>query len=86
MPKFVKIAFASGVLAAGFLVWCAYRSHGAPGELGTLIYLVFFPASFSLIATDNANFLVQTMVCTVAVALNGIYFVLISLLWKILFK
>jgi len=71
---------AIGLAVASFLTWHAYYANAHPGvaQFDELIYIVFFPPSIGLMATENASKVGQVIIVLILVGLNGLLYCLVA--------
>jgi hypothetical protein len=88
LRKFDLIAAAIGVAVASLLTWSAYysNSHGGRGKISESVFLVLFPSSLGLMATENASVLGQVTIVLIVVAVNGVLYGLVSVVWRAIFS
>jgi len=70
-----------GVVIGGILIAYAYYSnshHGGPG-INEFAYLVLFPPSILLMATEKSTVLGQVVIGKIVVALNGALYTTVSI-------
>jgi hypothetical protein len=87
MRKFDVIAAAIGVVVASLLTWSAYysNSHGGEGKISESVFLLLFPSSLGLMATENASVVEQATIVSIVVAINGIIYGSVSFALRAMF-
>ena len=80
MNKIDRIGALIGMAVAALLTAYAYysNSHRGSPRIDELVYLVLFPPSIGLMATENASPLSQAFIVTVVVAANGGFYALVA--------
>jgi hypothetical protein len=80
MHKTDRLFALVGMAVGAALTWYAYYSNSHPQapKLGDFVYLVLFPPSIGLMATENANKFVEAIVIAAVVAANGGWFAFLS--------
>jgi hypothetical protein len=79
-----KLSFGVGVAVALLLTSCAYYSNSHPGaaRISELAYLVFFPPSIGLMATENASRPEQIVIVLFLAMANGALYWLASFICR----
>ena len=77
-----------GMAIAAALTWYAYYSNSHPKapRLDDLVYIVLFPPSIGLMATERASALSQAFIVTMVIAANGGWFAFLSAVGRKIFK
>lgn len=87
MNKTDRLGALVGIAVAGLLTSYAYyfNSHRDAPRIDDLVYLVLFPPSIGLMATENASVLGQVFIIAVVVAANGGFYALVTAILRGLF-
>jgi len=80
MKRIDKFFVLVGIAVGAFLSWYAYysNSHREVTSINEYVYLVLFPPSIGLMATENASSSGQVFIVLTVVAANGFLYGLAS--------
>ena len=75
-----KVLAGIGMVIAGCLTWSAYYSNLHPGatRINEMVYLVLFPPSLGLMATEKASVFEQVTITIFLICANGALYGLAS--------
>jgi hypothetical protein len=88
MRKIDQFFILIGLVVGGFLTWHSYysNSHREAAKINELIYILLFPPSLGLMATENASEASQALIISIVVAANGAIYGLGSMIVRKVFK
>ena len=85
MNKIDRVGALVGMVVGASLTWYAYHSNSHPQapKINEIAYLLLFPSSICLMATENASRLGQVLVIAVAVFANGGFYALLAAILRV---
>jgi FtsH-binding integral membrane protein len=80
MKKIDWLLAGIGLAVASFLTWHAYHAnaHRDVAQINEYIYIVLFPPSLGLMATENASKAGQVFIVLTVVSANGFLYCLVA--------
>jgi hypothetical protein len=87
MNRIDRLGGLIGMAVAALLTWYAYYSNSHPNatRLSELAYILLFPSSIGLMATENATVLSQAIIVAIVIFANGGFYALLSAILRTAF-